>query len=88
MKGKMNEDTRIRNADKKQPFFDRQIKEFNSGMITRIKMPNTYFRENDIPNNEENSRNQDGRKNSFPSFDVLHSAFETVQKRNDEGSYI
>ena len=60
MKSKVNKDTRIRNADEKQPFFDRQIKEFNSRMVTWIETPNTYFGKNDIPNNEDKSRNQYG----------------------------
>ena len=84
----MDKKARIRNADKKQPFLDRQIKEFYPRMITRIKTPHSHFRENNIPNNEENSRNQDGQKNSFPSFYILHSVFKTIQKGNDKGSDI
>jgi len=85
MKSKVDKKARIRNANKKQPFFNWQIKEFYPRMIPWIETPHAHFRENNIPNNEENSRNQDGRKNSFPAFDVLHPTFKTVQKRNNEG---
>ena len=78
----------IRNADKKQPFFDGQIKKFDSGMITGIKTPNTHFGKDNIPNNIENCRQDYRRKNCFPSFDVLHPVFETIQKRNQKGSDI
>lgn len=80
----MDEEAGIRNADEKQPFLDRQIKEFNSRMITWIETPDAYFGKNDVPNDKKNSGNYYGRKNSFPPFDILHPVFETVQKRNDE----
>lgn len=82
MKSKVNKDTRIRNTDEKQPFLDRQIKEFNTGMIPWIKTPHPYFGKNDIPNNKEKCSNNYRRKNSFPAFDIFHPAFETVEKWN------
>ena len=88
VKSKMNEDTRIRNADEKQPFFDGQIKEFNTRMVPRIETPHSYFGKNNIPNNEENCRNNYRRKNCFPAFDILHPVFETVEKRDQKGCNI
>jgi len=84
----MNKDAGIWNAYKKKPFFNRQMKEFNSRMITGIETPNTNFSEDNIPNNEENCRQNDGRKNSFPSFYILHPVFETVQKWNQKGGNV
>jgi hypothetical protein len=81
VKSKVNKDTRIRNTDKKQPFLDRQIKEFYPRMIPWIETPHSYFGKNDIPNNKENCRDDYRRKNSFPAFDILHPVFETVEKR-------
>ena len=68
MKSKVNKETRIRNTNKKQPFFNRQIKEFNSRMVTRIKTPHSYFSKNNIPNDEENGRNNIAEKTAFHRF--------------------
>jgi hypothetical protein len=57
-------------------------------MIPRIETPNTYFGKNNIPNNKENGRHDYRRKNSFPTFYILHPAFETVQKWNQKGCNI
>ena len=76
----MNKNTGVGNADEKQPFLDWQIKKFNTGMVTRIETPNSHFGKNDIPNYKENCRQDYGRKNSFPPFDILHPVFETIQK--------
>ena len=78
MKGIVNEDTGIGNADEKQPFFNGQIKKFDTGMVSGIETPNTHFGENYIPDNKENGRENYGRKNGFPSFYILHPAFETI----------
>jgi hypothetical protein len=80
MKSKMNKNTGVRNADEKQPLLYGQIKKFNSGMVARIKTPNTHFGKDNIPNYKENCRQNYGRKNSFPSFDILHPVFKTIQK--------
>lgn len=88
MKSKMNKNTRIRNADKKHPFFNRQIKKFNSRMVAWIETPHSYFGKNNIPNNEENCGDDYSRKNCFPSFYIPHPTFETIQKRDEKGSYI
>jgi hypothetical protein len=88
VKGKVYKNTRVRNADKKQPFFNGQIKKFNTGMVAGIETPNTNFRKNNIPDNKENGRQDYCRKNSFPTFYILHPAFETVQKWNQEGCNI
>jgi hypothetical protein len=88
MKSKMYKDAGIRNAYKKKPFFDGQVEKFNSGMITRIETPNTNFGENYIPDNKENGRQDYGRKNSFPPFDIPHPAFKTIEKRDEKGRNI
>jgi hypothetical protein len=74
----MNEDTGIGNADEKQPFFNGQIKKFNSGVISGIETPNSYFGKNNIPDYKENGGKDYRRKNSFPTFYILHSVFETI----------
>ena len=84
MKSEVNKEAGIRNADKKQPFFDRQIKEFNSRMVAWIETPHSYSGENYIPNDKENCCYDYGRKNSLPPFYILHSPFETIQKRNQK----
>lgn len=60
MKGKMDKNTGIRNAYKKQPFFNGQVEKFDSGMIPWIKTPNANFGKNNIPNYKENCRYNDG----------------------------
>lgn len=88
MKGKMDKNTGVRNTYKKEPFFDGQVKKFDSGMVSWIETPNTHFGKNNIPNNKENCRQNYGQKNGFPSFYVLHPVFETIQKWNKKGSNI
>ena len=56
----MNKNTGVRYADEKQPFLDGQIKKFNTGVVARIKTPNTHFGKDDIPNNKENCRQNYG----------------------------
>jgi hypothetical protein len=56
MKSKVNKDTGVGNTNEKQPFFDRQIKKFNAGMVPGIETPHSYFGKNNIPNNKENGR--------------------------------
>lgn len=84
MKSKVNKETRIGNTNKKKPFLNRQIKEFNPGMVSWVETPNAYFCKEYIPNNEENCCDDYRRKNGFPSFYIPHSAFETIQKRNQK----
>ena len=81
----MNKEAGIRNTDKKKPFFDRQIKEFNSGMVSRIEAPNSHFGKNNIPNYKKNSHYHYSGKNSFPSFDIPHPLFKTIKKWNQKG---
>ena len=76
----MNKNTGVRYADEKQPLFNGQIKKLNTGMVTGIKTPNTHFGKDDIPNNKENCGQNYRRKNSFPSFYILHPVFKTIQK--------
>ena len=80
----MDKQTRIRNTDKKQPFFYRQSQNFYTGMVPWIEMPNAYLSKKNIPNDKKNSRSQQSRKQYFPSLAVLHSFFKAVQKRNNE----
>ena len=84
----MNKKAGIRNAYKKQPFLDRQVKKFDSGMVSRIETPNANFGKDNIPNNKENCCCYNCRENSFPSFYIFHPVFKTVQKRYQKGSYI
>lgn len=84
----MDKQTGIRNTEKKQPLFYRQTKPFDARMVCRVEMPNAYFSKKNIPNDKKNRRNQQSRKQNFPSFDVLHSFFKAVQKRNNEGGYV
>lgn len=76
----MNKNTGVRYADEKQPLLYWQIKKFNSRMIARIETPNTHFGKDNIPNYEENCGYNYSRKNSFPTFYILHPVFETIQK--------
>ena len=57
-------------------------------MVPRIEMPNTHFRENNIPDNIKNRCDDYSRKYSFPSFYISHSVFETIYKRNEDGEDI
>jgi hypothetical protein len=82
MKSKMNKNTGVRYADKKQPLLYWQIKKFNSRMIARIETPNPHFGKDNIPHNKENCSNYNGGKNCFPPFYVFHPFFETIKKRN------
>jgi hypothetical protein len=83
VKSEVNKNTCVRNADEKQPFLDGQIEKFDSGMVTGIETPNPHFSKNNIPNYKENCGQDYGRKNRFPSFDILHPVFETIQKGNN-----
>jgi hypothetical protein len=58
--------TGIRNADKKQIFLQWQIKNINTGNISRIKLPNADSREIVVPEHKEKSVNDNTRKNKFP----------------------
>jgi len=60
VKGKMNKNTSVRNADEKQPLLDGQIKKFNTGVVARIKTPNTHLGKDDIPNYKENCGQDNG----------------------------
>ena len=51
-------------------------------MVSWIEMPNTHFGKNNIPNYKKNGCNYYRRKDCFPSIDISHSWFKTVQKRN------
>jgi len=84
----MNKNTRIRDADKKQPFLYGQIKKFDSRMVSWIKTPNSHFGENNIPNDKKKGSNNNCRKDGFPTSYVLHPFFETIKKRNYEGGNI
>jgi len=57
-------------------------------MVSWIKTPHPDFGKNNIPNDEKKGSYNQSRKNSFPSFYIMHPIFETIKKRNNKGGNI
>lgn len=57
-------------------------------MVARIETPHAYFGKDNVPNNKKSCRDDYRSKYCFPTFDIPHPAFETIQKRDKKGSYV
>ena len=76
----VGEDTRVRNGDEEQPFFQRQAPKPESREVGLVETPNALGGERDVPCDEAGHGQQTGRPEVLP---LLHEPHPTV-KAGDE----
>src|SRR5688500_16869069 len=78
----------IRNANKEQYLLDGKSRYCHVQNISGIESPDPHFSKYDIPDEENEGRNHNGRKDIFPFFGEVGSAIETAKKGEGKGENI
>ena len=84
----VNKNTSIRNTDKEQAFFERQVEEIDAEDVIGIEAPHPFGRLEYIPRNKDEHHHKNRWKQGFPSFVKGHPFVEAQCQRTQQRKQI